>query len=71
MPAPWGDNPGRSQNKLTIRLQPDEGVDIQVLNKVPGALCARCFTASLLKICHNAHCFLPLLRDQLIFLPQG
>lgn len=23
-------------NKLTIRLQPDEGVDIQVLNKVPG-----------------------------------
>ncbi|MGW8131822.1 glucose-6-phosphate dehydrogenase, partial [Klebsiella pneumoniae] len=24
------------QNKLTIRLQPDEGVDIQVLNKVPG-----------------------------------
>jgi glucose-6-phosphate 1-dehydrogenase len=24
------------QNKLTIRLQPDEGVDIQILNKVPG-----------------------------------
>lgn len=24
------------QNKLTIRLQPDEGVDIEVLNKVPG-----------------------------------
>lgn len=24
------------QNKLTIRLQPDEGVDIRVLNKVPG-----------------------------------
>ncbi|STT79853.1 glucose-6-phosphate 1-dehydrogenase [Klebsiella pneumoniae] len=24
------------QNKLTIRLQPDEGVDIQVLNKVPA-----------------------------------
>lgn len=23
-------------NKLTIRLQPDEGVDIQILNKVPG-----------------------------------
>ena len=22
--------------KLTIRLQPDEGVDIQILNKVPG-----------------------------------
>ncbi|VDY40555.1 glucose 6-phosphate dehydrogenase [Salmonella enterica subsp. arizonae] len=29
----WQDLP---QNKLTIRLQPDEGVDIQVLNKVPG-----------------------------------
>lgn len=27
----WQDLP---QNKLTIRLQPDEGVDIQVLNKV-------------------------------------
>ncbi|MFJ5158862.1 glucose-6-phosphate dehydrogenase [Pantoea sp. NPDC088449] len=24
------------QNKLTIRLQPDEGVDIEILNKVPG-----------------------------------
>lgn len=24
------------QNKLTIRLQPDEGIEIQVLNKVPG-----------------------------------
>lgn len=24
------------QNKLTIRLQPDEGMDIQILNKVPG-----------------------------------
>lgn len=24
------------QNKLTIRLQPDEGVDIQVLNKSAG-----------------------------------
>jgi len=24
------------QNKLTIRLQPDEGIDIEVLNKVPG-----------------------------------
>lgn len=24
------------QNKLTIRLQPDEGVDIEMLNKVPG-----------------------------------
>lgn len=24
------------QNKLTIRLQPDEGVEIQILNKVPG-----------------------------------
>lgn len=23
-------------NKLTIRLQPDEGVDIQILNKIPG-----------------------------------
>lgn len=29
----WQDLP---QNKLTIRLQPDEGVDIQILNKVPG-----------------------------------
>lgn len=28
----WQDLP---QNKLTIRLQPDEGVDIRVLNKVP------------------------------------
>lgn len=27
---------GSTANKLTIRLQPDEGVDIQVLNKVPG-----------------------------------
>ncbi|WMQ73411.1 MAG: Glucose-6-phosphate 1-dehydrogenase [Sodalis sp.] len=24
------------RNKLTIRLQPDEGMDIQILNKVPG-----------------------------------
>ena len=24
------------QNKLTIRLQPDEGMDIEILNKVPG-----------------------------------
>ncbi|CDG17776.1 MULTISPECIES: glucose-6-phosphate dehydrogenase [Xenorhabdus] len=24
------------QNKLTIRLQPDEGIDIEVLNKAPG-----------------------------------
>ncbi|MGP1871470.1 MAG: glucose-6-phosphate dehydrogenase [Arsenophonus sp.] len=24
------------QNKLTIRLQPDEGIDIEILNKVPG-----------------------------------
>lgn len=24
------------QNKLTIRLQPDEGVDVEILNKVPG-----------------------------------
>ncbi|HHH2196421.1 TPA: glucose-6-phosphate dehydrogenase [Yersinia enterocolitica] len=24
------------QNKLTIRLQPDEGIEIEVLNKVPG-----------------------------------
>jgi len=24
------------QNKLTIRLQPDEGIEIQILNKVPG-----------------------------------
>ena len=24
------------RTKLTIRLQPDEGVDIQILNKVPG-----------------------------------
>lgn len=24
------------QNKLTIRLQPDEGVDIEILNKIPG-----------------------------------
>ncbi|BAO00569.1 Zwf protein [Candidatus Pantoea carbekii] len=24
------------KNKLTIRLQPDEGVDIEILNKVPG-----------------------------------
>lgn len=24
------------QNKLTIRLQPDEGVDITILNKIPG-----------------------------------
>ncbi|MBX4181224.1 glucose-6-phosphate dehydrogenase [Sodalis sp. CWE] len=24
------------QNKLTIRLQPDEGMDIQILNKMPG-----------------------------------
>ncbi|UVK76911.1 MAG: NADP(+)-dependent glucose-6-phosphate dehydrogenase [Sodalis sp. Fse] len=24
------------QNKLTIRLQPDEGMEIQILNKVPG-----------------------------------
>lgn len=24
------------QNKLTIRLQPDEGMDIRILNKVPG-----------------------------------
>lgn len=24
------------QNKLTIRLQPDEGMDIQILNKIPG-----------------------------------
>ena len=24
------------QNKLTIRLQPDDGVDIEILNKVPG-----------------------------------
>lgn len=23
-------------NKLTIRLQPDEGIDIQILNKIPG-----------------------------------
>ncbi|AGC03727.1 Glucose-6-phosphate 1-dehydrogenase [Candidatus Blochmanniella chromaiodes str. 640] len=23
-------------NKLTIRLQPDEGIDVQILNKVPG-----------------------------------
>lgn len=29
----WQDLP---QNKLTIRLQPDEGVDIRVLNKVPA-----------------------------------
>ncbi|CAK9884828.1 MAG: Glucose-6-phosphate 1-dehydrogenase [Candidatus Erwinia impunctatus] len=28
--------PELPQNKLTIRLQPDEGVDIQILNKVPG-----------------------------------
>ena len=24
------------QNKLVIRLQPDEGVEIEMLNKVPG-----------------------------------
>lgn len=24
------------QNKLTIRLQPDEGIDIEILNKAPG-----------------------------------
>lgn len=24
------------QNKLTIRLQPDEGIDIHILNKIPG-----------------------------------
>ena len=29
----WAELP---QNKLTIRLQPDEGVDIEILNKVPG-----------------------------------
>ncbi|MGV3344429.1 glucose-6-phosphate dehydrogenase [Enterobacteriaceae bacterium LUAb1] len=28
--------PELPQNKLTIRLQPDEGVDIEILNKVPG-----------------------------------
>ncbi|WP_392561878.1 glucose-6-phosphate dehydrogenase [Orbus sturtevantii] len=28
--------PQLPQNKLTIRLQPDEGVDIEILNKVPG-----------------------------------
>lgn len=29
----WAELP---QNKLTIRLQPDEGVEIQILNKIPG-----------------------------------
>lgn len=24
------------QNKLTIRLQPDEGIDIEIMNKAPG-----------------------------------
>ena len=24
------------QNKLTIRLQPDEGMDLEILNKIPG-----------------------------------
>ena len=28
--------PELPQNKLTIRLQPDEGMDIEILNKVPG-----------------------------------
>ncbi|OCF96530.1 glucose-6-phosphate dehydrogenase [Gilliamella sp. wkB308] len=28
--------PALPQNKLTIRLQPDEGLDIEILNKVPG-----------------------------------
>lgn len=28
--------PNLPANKLTIRLQPDEGVDIQILNKTPG-----------------------------------
>ncbi len=28
--------PELPQNKLTIRLQPDEGVEIEILNKVPG-----------------------------------
>lgn len=28
--------PELPQNKLTIRLQPDEGLDIEILNKVPG-----------------------------------
>ena len=27
---------GAAAEQLTIRLQPDEGVDIQILNKVPG-----------------------------------
>lgn len=31
-----GSNTKLPQNKLTIRLQPDEGIDIQLTNKIPG-----------------------------------
>lgn len=40
-------------NKLTIRLQPDEGVDIEILNKVPGLENARRLQTTKLDLSFN------------------